>query len=530
MAKLIPSAFLSSMLILSTALTVFILPPGAAEAASPDMSSSQCTDWSSTTATFEQASAEYMRLALSGSPDFGCLSRASWFAAEDLFAVKNSSTYTARLKLFDQQYRVQNADNPTAVKAIEDLKVLLQLRWLSESYTSLKQYNSNTVVYGAAGASATAVFVAGAAILLHSPVLGEIRTTARPALLRMVRYLGAMIFAKVSGEAAKAYRGDKPAVDISLRPPPMELIGSVDKIFWNYTDLHLMRDIATATADSLAFSAVQATVLVLALKYVGPAATAGGFFSASSLIGLLLAYPAGKVVGHYTEKFITDWYHKSYADETARLVSELRKPGLNDWQRYTLGAELTKGAIAWVSTQDLYLQSHIEESVSSFGYWQVCTRLRQHTLRELFEKRQAMAAKREALMGRSAPEINTELTKQEETETQGRFSGYFADAEKELRSSVDSSIEEKNARLTEVRQGLVARMKVLEEIDKPYMQDFIVQQKALLDRLDRYLTHAPILDGPVDHIRQQVTSIALGSDKWKDTEYMTGLATEYNCN
>ena len=529
MAKLMLPSFLVSLLTLSTAFALCTFTPIDTQAASPD-SITQCSDWSSATPTFEQATAEYMRLALSGSHDFGCLSRASWFATEDLFSAKNSLTYIARLKSFDQQYRKLNAGNPIAEKAVEDLKVLLQLRWLSESYVSLKAYNSTTVIYGAAGASATALFVAGAAILLHSPVLGEIRSTARPALLRMVRYLGAMIFAKVTGEAVQAYHGDSPAVALNLRPPPMDLIGGLDQIFWNYTDLHLMRDIATATADSLAFSAVQATVLVLALKYVGPAASTGGFFSATSLVGLAIAYPVGQVVGHYTEKFITDWYHKSYAAETARLVEELRKPGLNDWQRYTLGAELTKGAIAWVSTQDLYLQSHIEESVSSFGYWQICTRLRQHTMRELFEKRQAMAIKREELLGRSGPQINIELTAQEERETQGRFTGYFTDAEKQLRSTVKSSIEAKKERLIEVRQGLVSRMKVLEDIDKPYMHDFIVQQNALLGRIDRYLTNAPIIDSPVDHIREQVTSLALSSDKWNDSGFMTGLAAEYNCN
>jgi hypothetical protein len=92
---------------------------------------------------------------------------------------------------------------------------------------------------------------------------------------------------------------------------------------------------------------------------------------------------------------------------------------------------------------------------------------------------------------------------------------------------VNSSIDEKKAHLLQVRQGLVSRMKVLEDINKPYMHDFIVQQKALLDR---YITHAPILDSPVDHIRQQVSSLAIGSDKWNDSEFMNGLATEYSCN
>jgi hypothetical protein len=523
--KYLWSRFIAILVITSTGLMAAAETPklGFAD------SNSQCTDWS-VSMTFEQASAEYLRLAATESPDFGCLSRSSWMAVEDLFRSTNSAIYIARLKLFDADFRKQNINNPRGEKAMEDLKVLLQLRWLSESYESLRLYNSSTVIQGAAGATVATLFVAGAAILLHSPNLVTIQTTARPALLRMVRYLGAMIFAKMTGEAVSAHNPNRSNVSLSLRPPPMDLIGSSNKIFWNYTDLHFMRDIATATADAVTFGAVQATVMMLALRYVGTAVTTGGFFSASSLIGLALAYPAGKVAGHYTEKWITDAYHKSYREETERLAAQLKQSSLTDWQRYSIGAELTKGAIAWVSTQDLFLQTHIEDSVSSFGYWQICTRLRQHSMKEVFDNHQALAAKREILMGRSTPVVDEESAQVKDRETQERFSGYFTDAEKRLRADVTSAVEDKRFRLVEVRQGLVDRMKVLEEAGQPYLRSFIVQHEALLGRLDRYLTRAPLVDVQVEHVREQVAALAIGSAKWQDAGYAIGLTAEYQCN
>lgn len=478
----------------------------------------QCSDWS-VRENFEQATAAYMSAATAKDPDFGCISRSAFMAAEDLFRPENTSLYIARLKFFDKTYRQSSKSNPLAQKAFEDFKVVLQFRWLSDNYQGMKNYKASKVVKGVTAAAAGTIVFGAAALLLRNSALLEIRSTARPALIRMAKYLGAVMFSRA---ASASVRSDSSKVDtaaLTQRPPPLDLIGGSEQTFWNYSDLHMMRDLATVTAEALTSGVVQATVAVLAVKYIGAAANASGLLSAGSVIGLAVSYPLGKLAKHFADQAITDQYHKRHAAETLKLAKELNTANLTDWQTYVLAGQLTNSAITWVSTQDLYLENTIESQTVEFSHWQVCNRLREHALLSFNKKPQ---------IGQSSPSAESQAIPAQSIEV-------FARAESKFRAKIYSEIEDKRPRLLEVREGILQRMFTLEKLEasnspKPYLHQYVVEHRALIERLDRYLNHDRIVDDQLELLRSQIAPLSEDASVWKNAEFLSRIGTENHCN
>ncbi len=453
----------------------------------------RCADWS-TPVSFEQAVDEYMA---QKAPDFGCLSRASWMATADLFKAENSQVYESRLKVFEAKYSRSGS-------AYEDLKVIFQLQWLSDNYEGMKNYKSSAVAKGVVGLTAGTLVLGGAAIVLRTPILTKMRTTARPALIRMAKYLAAIMFARTAISASSAGDPQGGHSGAKMQAPPFDILGGM--IYVNYSDLHLMRDLATLTAEALTAGTVQATVSVLALRYLTSALLANKLVSVSTVVGFVVAYPLGKLAAYFTSKEITDQYHKLHEAETLELAKALQSSSVTDWQRYVLGAQLTNSALAWVSTQDLALQTSLEEMISDFRNHNICGRFREHTLAMVPQSRHPVPVR-----VRPFPDNK------------------FQEAEIKLRAEIYQAIVDKTVRLNQVRNGVLERMKTLKKINKPYLKGFIVQHQALLDRLSVHLNHLGVYDAQLDIMRAQAATLVPGSSHWNDRAHLSQIASQNDC-
>ena len=494
-------------------------PRGAMASAAPQLgpTETQCNDWTGTD-TFEHASREYMRLASASSPDFGCVTRASWMAIEDLFNPENSGKYILRLKQFDTDFRYLISQNAAYAASFENFKILLQLRWLNESYEFLRKYKSSKVVHGLTGVTVGTAVVGGAAFFLHGQGFMKLQKAARPVMVRMIKYLGVAMFAKTATNMTNENGLAKNRISFEDTPPPMDLIGGQGKIYWNYSDLHLMRDIASILADTATIGATEAAVGIIALRYFGVAASAGGFLSASSIVGMVIGYPLSKIAAHYAGKALTDEYHRRYAAETKELTSRMQKADLTDWGKYSLGAELTRSSISWVATQDVFLQNYIEESVSSFSRGQICGRIRQHSVAQLAQENVTGPGRAQlSISAKANPEILA------------RYDKYLKAEEANLRKNISKVIEERRERLQVIRQSLTSIYLILEKADKSYLHDYLLQEQSLMDRIDRYLTNAPIIDEEMNRLREHAWSLAPGSEKWQDQSFVKSLGSQYGC-
>jgi hypothetical protein len=196
-----------------------------------------------------------------------------------------------------------------------------------------------------------------------------------------------------------------------------------------------------------------------------------------------------------------------------KIAEQLKDPNLTDWQRSILAAELSNSAVTWVSTQDLYLENSIETQMVGFSHYQVCNRLREHALLSYVKVPQIGQAPRAA----QAPEIQQSFE-------------VFARAESKFKSRIYFEIEDKRPRLMEVREGILRRMLTLESLKKPYLKTYILEHRALLDRLDRYLNHDRIIDDQLQVLHEQVARLSEDSKVWQDAEFIKKLGQENACN
>ncbi|MBC7741987.1 MAG: hypothetical protein H7061_07315 [Bdellovibrionaceae bacterium] len=478
-----------------------------------DQAITRCDDWSFPR-TFEQSVEEYMGAIAERDPDFGCVSRAAWMATEDLFRIENSARYDGRLKAFEIAYKDKAKLNLQTRKAYEDLEILFQFRWLSVNYEAMRSYKASKVVTGVAAATSVSLAVVGAGLILKTPGLGKLSSTARPALIRMLKYLGPMMVAQV---AMSGSTSEKLKALAGFSKPPLDLIGGTDITFWNYSDLHLMRDIATVTAEAIATGAAQAGITIMALRLGIGVATAGKFFGASSLIGLAASYPIGKLVGYLANNAITEKYHEIHSNETVKMETDFNQENLKDWQRNILAAKLTNSAVTWVSTQDLYLQTSIEEKIEDFARSQVCLRLTQHISADIAEKNQMWQGQ----SGRTKVDYHAVGIES--------LNKMFDRDEVKLHTKVYQEIVDKQDRLMQVREGILKRMIILENLKKPYLRDYVIQHQVLIDRLDRYLNHDGVIDADLNELRAVRSNLQVNSPKWKDEKYLEEIRAQYGC-
>ncbi len=285
----------------------------------------KCEDWSKAV-SFEEATQEYMRQALITPRDFSCVSRASWMAVEDLFRPENSSIYLSRLKDFDKTYTSKTYKTEAAQKAVEDIKILFQLRWLSNNYEAMKDYRSSKVVKSVVVGTVAAGVIVGAGFLLHihSQALYEVEAALWPAAIRMLGYIGTMLFTRVATNESTGEGSGK----LKMTKPPLDIIGGRGEMLWSYGDLHLMRDMTALTANAVASGGVHAAVVAFSIRFLGGCV---GLLSAGSIVGFAVAYPIGQGVEWAVDKAITDKYHKLHADRTLRMTDEMKSANRTDW-------------------------------------------------------------------------------------------------------------------------------------------------------------------------------------------------------